>query len=401
MRDSKELVRLIYRHIRQELTNDEASELQAWIHESEKNRLFFERAVDANQLMEEIHSREEQDLFLDEDKAWEKFQSLGLHAITNRGSIFRIVWWKYAAAVILLLVCVTYFIMLRNEKGESIVKTENANKTISDKEPGKDGAILKLADGREIVLDNAANGLLVQQGKSEVVKKDGQIIYDSSKVSTDEGELEGAYNTLSTPLGRQYQLVLSDGSRVWLNAGSSITYPTAFKGKRRVVNVTGEVYMEVAKDPSKPFTVIAEGMTVQVLGTKFNIAAYTGENGVQTTLVEGTVKIKSGDRQVNLKPGQQAQATNETIIVKSNVDIQKAIAWKNGVFYFKEDNLKTIMKQIERWYDVDVVYEGNAGNEEFSGKIFRNSKLSELLQLLQASDINFKIEGRTLIIKGK
>jgi ferric-dicitrate binding protein FerR (iron transport regulator) len=206
------------------------------------------------------------------------------------------------------------------------------------------------------------------------------------------------YNSLSTPKGRQFQLILPDGSKVWLNAASSLKYPTVFAGNERRVAVTGEVYFEVAKNPHQPFIVdINDQSQIHVLGTQFNINAYENENAIKTTLVEGSLKFKSKDS-VILKPGQQAILTNAKLTTDKNADIDKATAWKRGIFNFEDATLEEVMRQIERWYDIEVIYEKGIPNIRFGGKLRSDLSLSGLLRSLQESEVHFRVEGRKVIV---
>jgi len=237
------------------------------------------------------------------------------------------------------------------------------------------------------------NGALAEQQGSKIIKKGTQLIYSGGGANT-----EVAFNTMSTPRGRQFQLVLADGSMVWLNAASSIRFPTAFTGKDRKVEVTGEVYFEVAKNPSKPFKVMANGTEIEVLGTHFNIDAY--DEVTKTTLLEGSVKINTQNKTSFLKPGQQAQIVAGGEIKTSNsVDVEQVMAWKNGRFVFEDADLQTIMSQVSRWYDVDVVYQDKMPKRSFTADISRNTNLSVFLKVLDVSGIHFKIEGKKLLVQ--
>lgn len=382
---------LIAKYIRKELTADESVQLQEWVYRSSENKALFEELT---QQMEkkliDWHAAGDE-----EDEMWEEIKKrLEKDAGAKVVSLQR--GWKYAAAVVLLLAGVMYFAIVRSDKGESVANTENTNKPVHDKAPGKDGAILKLADGREIVLDDAANGLLAQQGKTEVIKKDGALLYTPAAGS---GDI--LYNTLSTPRGRQFQLALPDGSRVWLNAASSITYPTSFASNERVVKVSGEVYMEIAKDASRPFRVAVRGMEVEVVGTVFNVNAYEDEEAIKTTLVEGKVKVKKDQAMMVLKPGQQSVLTTTGLKLKDNADVGQALAWKNGFFQFDNDDLQTVMRQLGRWYDVAVAYEGAVPEISFSGELRMQSKLSEVLALLEKWDVRFRVEGNRVVVLSK
>jgi ferric-dicitrate binding protein FerR (iron transport regulator) len=223
-------------------------------------------------------------------------------------------------------------------------------------------------------------------------------VYDGTKASN-QGSLI-SYNTLSTPRGGQYQLVLPDGSKVWLNASSSIHFPTAFAGHERNVELTGEAYFEIAKNKQKPFHVNVNGMQVEVLGTHFNVNAYGDEGAIKTSLLEGSVKIKKGNISGLLKPGQQGVLKkNSTDLEIKNADMNEAIAWKNGLFEFDGADIKSIMREIGRWYDVDVVYAGKVPDRRFEGKISRDAQLSDVLKILALSNVKFSVEGKKIIVQ--
>jgi ferric-dicitrate binding protein FerR (iron transport regulator) len=255
---------------------------------------------------------------------------------------------------------------------------------------------LTLSDGSQVALNNAHNGTLASQGNVMINKnKDGQIVYANS--GEDSALQNDGYNTATTPRGGQFQLILSDGTKVWLNAASSIKYPVVFKGNERKVELTGEAYFEVAHNKKKPFKVISNGQTVEVLGTHFNINAYNNENAVRTTLLEGSVRVSTGDKNKVIKPGEQAQLKNGDFQIAA-VDVNEVIAWKNGLFQFKDANIIDIMKQLSRWYDVDIKYEGSIPDRKFSGSISRNVNASQLLDILSFEKIHFRIEGKTIIV---
>lgn len=263
--------------------------------------------------------------------------------------------------------------------------------------PGSNKAVLTLADGTQITLDSAGNGAIASQGNVQVIKLDsGQLAYSAAQEGS-EGEIK--YNTLVTPRGGQFRITLPDGSKVWLNAASSLRYPTAFNGKEREVQLMGEAYFEVARNPALPFKVTVKGMTVQVLGTHFNIMAYQDEMNIQTTLLEGAVKVHNGTQAVQLKPGQQARLnTTGNMSVNENVDVEEVIAWKNGYFHFSHESLEGVMRQIGRWYDTEIAYEGNIPDREFGGKIERASDIKDVLKILELSKVHFRIEGKKIIV---
>jgi ferric-dicitrate binding protein FerR (iron transport regulator) len=208
-------------------------------------------------------------------------------------------------------------------------------------------------------------------------------------------------NTLTTPRGGQYEVVLPDGTRVWLNSNTSLTYPIIFQGKERHVELTGEAYFEVAKNAAAPFFVKTQSQTVEVLGTHFNINSYADEKSVKTTLLEGRVKITgNGNRKtVSLKPGQQSINNLAIIYIINDADIEEAVAWKNGKFLFRNTDLQTVMRQLSRWYDVDVEYKGTVATKHYRGRISRNVTVSQVFEILKTSGVNFIINGRTIIVK--
>ncbi len=298
-------------------------------------------------------------------------------------------WIKYAAAIIFIFGVGTYIWTASKKNTQQPVAVQQ---TI-DIAPGKDGAILTLADGSQVVLDSLGNGVIALQNGSQVVIKNGELVYDV----TGETKGEMAYNMMSTPKGRQYQVTLPDGTKVWLNAASSIRYPTVFTGKTRQVEIKGEVYFEVAKNIKMPFRVsVNESEMVEVLGTHFNVNAYENEATVNTTLLEGSVKVKG----TKIKPGQQVlvnqQSQQEINIV--DADIDKVMAWKNGLFNFEEATLEEIMRQVERWYDIEVVYQQYIPDIAITGKITRGVSLNDLLKNLGKMGMRHKLEGRKLIV---
>lgn len=261
--------------------------------------------------------------------------------------------------------------------------------------PGGNKAILTLQDGSTIVLDDAKDGTLARQGNTRIIKlASGGVVYDENSAHPN----KVLYNTMTTPRGGQYKLTLPDGSEVWLNSASSITYPTAFVGKERKVTITGEAYFEVAKDKTKPFFVQSGNQKIEVLGTHFNVMAYADEQVMKTTLLEGSVKITVHNNTSILKPGEQAILGKEGVIEIMPAVIDEAIAWKNGYFRFNRVDIKYIMRQLSRWYDVDVIYEGEMPTDEFVGRIGRSENITQVLRLLELEHVHFKIEGKKIIV---
>jgi transmembrane sensor len=305
---------------------------------------------------------------------------------------------RVAAAAILLVVLGALYFRGRqtDSRGRAAVAVRVRPRITRDIPPGTDGAVLTLADGRRIVLDSVQNGELPVQGNTSILKQGGRLAYMEHGHA---GE-KILYNTMTIPRGKQYQLILPDGSHVWLNAASSIRYPAAFAGKERKVEMTGEAYFEVAKNAVKPFRVKIGEAEVEVLGTHFNIMAYDEEATVKTTLLEGAVKVTRAHASGMLRPGQEAQLNKngEGITVIDDAPLSEAVAWKNGMFFFNQASLQTVMRQIARWYDVEIVYEGDIPPMEFGGKISRNSNVSEVLKILELSKVHFRIEGKKIIV---
>lgn len=298
-------------------------------------------------------------------------------------------FWKYviAASIFICMSGIGYLFFNLNKADKSI-KNEISFKSKLDIESGRNGAILKFDNGNTIILDSAKNGQLT----SSVSKIDGTVTVKGISIE---------YATLTTPRARQQQITLSDGSKVWLNAASSIRFPTVFKGKERIIEVTGEAYFEIAKDLNKPFIVKINDAAIEVLGTHFNVMAYSNESSLNTTLLEGSIKFKHNNKVVLLSPGQQSQLMkNGEQKLLNAVDLSEVIAWKNGMQSFNNADIQTIMRQVERWYDVDVSYEGVISKRTFSGEIPRTANLSELLKLFEVNKIHFRInsEEKTLVV---
>lgn len=306
--------------------------------------------------------------------------------------IYRNRIFKIAAAAIILLTIGTGYWLMREKKNAAESQQKPIVKT-KDVAPGHDGAILTLADGNKIVLDNIHDGKI-----TEIAVKNGNTLsYKNSSPAKVE------YNTMTTPKARQFSLVLPDGTQVWLNAASSITYPTAFVGNERKVKITGEVYFEVAHNPSMPFIVSREATTVTVLGTHFNVNAYSDEPDMKVTLLEGSVRIHSeaGSRKSEvIQPGQQVIAKiNGELSIVNNVDVEQVMAWKNGVFMMNKADIATIMRQIARWYNVDIVYQNSIPKGTISGEVPRSFTLSQVLKVYEYSGVHFIIEGKKIIVK--
>lgn len=348
----------------------------------------------------------------DKDMTSEEADLIFLAIVKTKSQVYqlprrsRVSWrrWVAVASVILMVGAAgsLFLFHLFNEKDSP--KPLVHGPAIQDIIPPKiNKAMISLADGKTVDLDSTANGQLALQGNVKLVKlTNGQIVY--KKISDDaSASLHLTYNTLTNPKGsKTIDIALSDGSHVWLNAGSSVTFPVAFAGNERRISMTGEAYLEVSTDAAKPFVVTKGETAVKVLGTRFNINAYDNEEAIEVTLLEGSVSVNtaanSQHQDVVIKPGQQAVVTNK-IGIKDNVDIEQVVAWKNGLFEFRETDIQTIMRQIERWYDVDVVFEGTI-TQHFNGKIQREVNISKVLHILEeAGGLKFSVENKKVVIK--
>jgi transmembrane sensor len=418
------------------INREEFEQLLQWVDDNDNEAEFIS-------LLEDAAARQQPGL-ITQEKLQEMWNSIEAkrgadsegYNLTEKGEVvhrihfLKTAWFRYAAAII-LIVGIGSYLYITNQKEKPSVTQTSPVPVQNDVSPGGNRATLTLADGSKIILDSAVNGKLAEQGTAVIEKKDGQILY--SRLPTADSRLPGTYNTMSTPRGGQYQITLSDGTQVWLNAESSITYPTAFTGKERNVTITGEAYFEVASDKKKPFKVTChpdpeqrEGeesaedeMTIEVLGTHFNVNTYKEEPTINTTLIEGIVKLtalptadsrlpnnKSNNKNavhtsLILKPGQQGQFNpdQQKLSLAANPDVEQVMAWKNGLFHFESADLKTILAQFSRWYDIEVRYEGPVSKEKFFVIMNRNATLSSVLKSLRANDIRFRIEGRTLIVQ--
>ena len=302
-------------------------------------------------------------------------------------------WAKYASVAAILVLISASIILYRNFN----IDRANSEVAKNDILPGGQHAFLTLANGKKIMLDTASNGQIAkQQGISVTKTESGQLVYMVSDQSDTNNA--PANNTITTPKGGNYQIILPDGTNVTLNAASSLTFPTSFKGTERAVILDGEAYFEVTKNAEMPFRVKSGQQVIEVLGTHFDVNAYADEPALKTTLLEGAVKVTVGQAIALIKPGQQSVVNNSDLkkIIVSNADLEKEMAWKNGVFSFENDDLKSIMRQIARWYDVDVIYEGEFPDDKFFGGIPRNSKLSAVAKILKLNNILLKIDGKTI-----
>jgi transmembrane sensor len=385
-----DISRLIWKYLQQEISVEERAVLDEWVGRSEGNKKWFEELIGSNTLQSRLSSYHA--MAESREQVWQKV----LESHTKPAKTVRFKWFVLAAAASVLL-ALSLVIFNRNssrENEQAVVNMQDKNEISA---PSSNKAILSLDDGRKIYLDSVSNGVLVAQDNVNIEKLgDGRLAYKSQP-----GAEKLVYNTLSNPRGsRVIDIMLADGSRVWLNNESSIRFPIAFgKGERRV-EITGEAYFEVAKDAKKPFVVKVGKMNVQVLGTAFNINSYQDESGIKTTLVEGSIRLNTGNKSKLLEPGQQAEVGDEKIDIINKVDIDKAIAWRKGLIAMGGDDIKSVFRQIGRWYDVDIEYAGTVRPIKLYGDIPRSISLRGVLEAIQMnSDLQYKIIGNKVIIQ--
>lgn len=323
-------------------------------------------------------------------------QAEGLHHQPAKIAFFKS-WKRIAAAAILIILGIGAYFFINPGAKEDLTET-TIPVTEDVAAPANIRATITLSNGQRIYLDSVGNGQLATQDNVKLVKlSNGELAYQTA---TGKGSKEIKYNTLVNPRGSQVATItLADGSKVWLNAGSSITFPIGFVGSERKVSITGEAYFEVAHNPAMPFEVSRGETKVQVLGTRFNVNAYDDEADIKVTLLEGSVKTFIGNRQsVIIKPGQQAQVST-FIKVVDEIDLEQVMAWKNGVFKFRNTNIEEIMRQLARWYDVEISYQGNFADLNFGGTISREANVSELLKRLEATEAcRFIISDRKITV---
>jgi transmembrane sensor len=446
---------LIIGYLREELQPWEMQELENWIQSSEENRSLFTSLTDPDLLAAEMR-----EFHHDKQAVWDKITRLtngfspypekvypspvlpietdSLLIPSHRSGRRN---WLYAAACIPVFILAGLYFWHKSSSNTTVADTVKNIST--DVLPGGNKAILKLADGSTILLDSAGNGRLAQQGTTDIIKMaTGELAYrtsvphTSATISEDQlskhqqskGDQQSdanqpsnggsksmteslAYNTLSTPRAGQFRIVLPDGTKVWLNNASSLRYPTAFTGSERSVELSGEAYFEVSplitksgheRVPFKVFVIPAsggKGIQVDVLGTHFNIMAYPDEEAIRTTLVEGKVRVTRAGQQAVLNPGEQVLITGDrNWVLSKGVDTDEIIDWKNGFFHFNHSNLNDVMRQLARWYDVDVEYQGAIPAQLYQGSIKRDLTLTQVLENLGGRDIHFKIEGRKVVI---
>jgi transmembrane sensor len=380
----------------QKLSSDENLELNNFLNEEENRQHFIAYLSDVFDTDETLPSFDERLLpYLEKTLAIDRLQpiSKSRHALQVLGSV----WFRYAAVLLFAVGLASFGWYFRSFKNFEEGKLQAHDSIL----PAYSSAILTLADGSLIDLDSVAYGMIAYQQGAEVKLSKGLLDYEV----TDQSLSEAGYNTITTLRGRQFQVHLPDGTKAWLNAASSIKYPTTFRGNERRVYITGEVYFEVSKNAKKPFFVqLPEHSEVRVIGTSFNINAYENEPTIKTTLVEGSVKISTSSineppTSLLLKPGQQAKLINNFLTLDTTAsNVAKSLSWKNGIFHFEDVGLEQIMRELERWYDIDVVYKKGIPDVRFVGEVTRGVTLKDLLNELEGPNIKFKIEGRKVMV---
>ncbi|MGN6490974.1 MAG: FecR family protein [Agriterribacter sp.] len=420
MHPNKKHIELLWnKFIRNEASRSELEELFAYVEAAsgtDELFSFVDRQLLEQQPVNRLEAERKADILRDalrSGRQWSETVSSSGHMPLPEPKMRRIPFyrrWLYAAAVLLIVGTGAYFWLQQNP---SQTLTHANKHPPADIEAGREGAILTLADGSTVVLDSLGNGVVATQNGAAIVLHNGQLAYDPTGKAT----AEMSYNTMTTPKGRQFSLVLSDGTKVWLNAATSLKFPTAFVGTERKVEVTGEAYFEVAKNAKMPFKVTINGRAeIEVLGTHFNVKAYADEGSIHTTLLEGSVKMVYGTPAtdaspvagarwpaVTLSPGQQAQlpvnqGAGQEITVVNNADTEKIMAWKNGLFNFNGSSLTEVTKQLERWYDIEVVYEKGVRDIELEGKMTRDVSLRGLLRILENLGVRAQLENRRLTL---
>lgn len=396
--DSQHLKELLQQHLNNALPVEDLQALMNHLREngySEELLSVIEEALESGTFTGQTDKSRKDQIFQDILRKTGKAEGiLPIDEESNQPPVKRRtgIWKAAVAAMIILLAGAATYLIRKSavHHGTTINPVAKA-----DVLPGSNKAILTLTDGSHIELDSAAKGTLTQQGAASVTKlNNGQLAY---QISNHTGA-DVVYNTVTTPRGGQFQIVLPDGTRVWLNAASSLHFPTSFSGKERVVEVTGEAYFEVAGKENQPFKVVTQGMEVKVLGTHFNVNAYADETASSTVLLEGKVIVSHRGKNVLMNPGQQA-LVNEDIRIVPHADIAALMAWKEGKFSYNNMGLETIMRQIARWYDVDIIFEDKIA-DSYSMEISRNVPLSKLLQFMEISGgVHFVINGRKVIVR--
>jgi ferric-dicitrate binding protein FerR (iron transport regulator) len=381
---------LVLGYIRKTLTEAEHDELDAWVEASDENMLLFEELTDEKNIEANLAWMQS----VQTEKALEKTK--GQLQFSPPAKNKRRKLWPFIAAAALLIALIAIYLL---QPGKTSPIQGPAQVASNDVSPGGNKATLTLSNGTIINLEEKSTGLIQNETGTRIEKKeDGLLMYEKLNDAK-----ETNYNTVSIPRGGQYALTLSDGTKVWLNAISSLKFPEQFTGKERVVELSGEAFFQVSKDKQHPFIVqMEDGEQVKVLGTQFNVLSYKDEETKSITLVEGSVQVSlrqaQGDKSTMIKPGEEIRIKNGNMVLNKNADTEAAIGWKNGTFVFHDADIYSIMRQAERWYDVNVIYRATS-SEHFNFSISRNEPLSKILHLMELTGkIHFKIENKTVYV---
>ncbi|MCY4780009.1 DUF4974 domain-containing protein [Sphingobacterium sp. UT-1RO-CII-1] len=380
--DKEVLLKIAYKLEQGVASAEERAYFDRWYQSFDDDKIELPYIYDHN--LESIHDRMHDKIFLKIDSEDKKSST----------RFFNIRW--ISAAAILLLASVSLLVFLNKSVDTAAFETAVQHEDALIK-PAHAGGTLTLANGNKINLSEVGIGEIALDGGLVITKlANGEIIYEQ----TNNSSAPNINNTISTVNGETYRVRLPDGTSVWVNTGSSLTFPLAFATNERKVHLTGEAYFEVAPDTKAPFKVLTDYQTIEVLGTHFNVSAYTDEAVVETTLLEGKVKVAHAGENALLHVGQQARSVKDRPGIRvRNADLEAVMSWKNGYFRFRNDNIKTVMQQIARWYDVDVVFTGRVTDEKFNGTIERTKSIHEVLGMLEATKVlRFKIEGRRLTV---
>jgi transmembrane sensor len=390
MHPNKSYQSLLNKYLLNECTADEAEQLFNYLKQDETTRPLLEKMRIS---FEEEIEKPGSILPQVSDDLWRKLEANTKG--NQQGKIHEFKRWISVAAAAIILFAAGALLFNHQPRQHGLASRQERYK--NDIAPGANKAVLTLANGSVIVLDQTQNGILTKQGQTTISKvNNGLLAYKA--FPSNSATIQ--YNTISTPKGGEYRVVLPDGTQVWLNAESSLKFPTAFVGKKRAVELIGEAYFEVAKNRKMPFNVSTKGVIIEVLGTHFNVNAYNDEATIKTTLLEGSVKLHSGAGQVMLVPGQQSsfdKQTGSTAVMK--VDTEEAIAWKNGNFTFASEDVQSTLRKVSRWYNVDIVYQQNVPKKAIWGTVSKFDNVSEVLKMIELTGVaHFEISGRRITV---
>jgi transmembrane sensor len=384
--EAQRIAYLIAGHVRQDLTPEKQKELDKWLDADDNNMDLFEDLTDPSNLKKGMEYFARLDITNAKEKIYEHIQIKRLLKTPS------FVYWSAAATLIAILGVVVFFYTFRHKTVQAPEQRATQG-THTDLPPGSPRATLVIGGATSIDLTNSKGNISGQQ--EAAIMNDGKLLaYARSN------EASALDHRLIVPTGGEYRVTLSDGTNVWLNAATSMEYPASFGNKERVVKLNGEAYFEVARDARRPFRIQTNKGTVEVVGTKFNLSAYEKDDAERCSLFEGAVRVTAGKETQMLEPSSESTVLDGSkIVVKRNADIDEAIAWKNGMFSFTSDDIKTVMSQLSRWYGVEVEYRKKVG-KLFTGKIYRDSNASQVLKMLElAGDVKFTIEGKKIIVQ--